>query len=329
MSPDDALPPVEPPSASFLLQLFIVPGIIVVAVVMVWMLFTWLAHKGDDPRQYVKALQRSSANRWQVAVTLASVMQDKRHGAFKRDPQAAAELARLLDEEIAAGSMEENQVTLRVFLARTLGEFCIPDVLPVLLKAATTARQPEEKHVRQAAIEAIAVLAQNMSQEQPPQKLHDSALTETMLALSRDDDPAVRYRAAFALGLMGDDVFLDRLERMIEDVNPDVRYNAATGLSRYGNERAIVVLEEMLDPTQSAGMNQEAEAADRPAKQVNILLNAMRATQQLAARNPQADIAPLRAAIEKLTKSKLPRPVVLEAEQTLIRLGTPAEAATN
>jgi hypothetical protein len=39
LSPDDALPPVEPPSAGFIIQLFVVPGIIVVVVVMIWVMF--------------------------------------------------------------------------------------------------------------------------------------------------------------------------------------------------------------------------------------------------------------------------------------------------
>ena len=52
-SPDDALPPVEPPSAGFILQLFVVPGVIVVVVIMIWLMFNWLAHMGTDPRSYV------------------------------------------------------------------------------------------------------------------------------------------------------------------------------------------------------------------------------------------------------------------------------------
>ena len=34
MNPDDSLPPVEPPSAAFLVQLFLVPGIIVAIIVL-------------------------------------------------------------------------------------------------------------------------------------------------------------------------------------------------------------------------------------------------------------------------------------------------------
>ncbi len=54
--PGDVLPPVEPPSAGFILQLFVVPGIIVAIIVMVWLLFNWVARTGNDPREYVLAM---------------------------------------------------------------------------------------------------------------------------------------------------------------------------------------------------------------------------------------------------------------------------------
>ena len=41
VNPDDSLPPVEPPSAAFLVQLFLVPGIIVAIIVCVWLAFHW------------------------------------------------------------------------------------------------------------------------------------------------------------------------------------------------------------------------------------------------------------------------------------------------
>ena len=48
ISPDD-LPPVEPPSAGFLVQLFLVPALIVGIIVCVWLAFHWLAQLGNDP----------------------------------------------------------------------------------------------------------------------------------------------------------------------------------------------------------------------------------------------------------------------------------------
>jgi hypothetical protein len=54
VSQDDSLPPVEPPNAAFLVQLFLVPGVIVAIIVGVWLAFHWLAHLGSDPQAYVK-----------------------------------------------------------------------------------------------------------------------------------------------------------------------------------------------------------------------------------------------------------------------------------
>ena len=43
---DDLLPPVEPPSAGFIIQLFVVPALIVLVIVSVWFTFSWLVRIG-------------------------------------------------------------------------------------------------------------------------------------------------------------------------------------------------------------------------------------------------------------------------------------------
>jgi hypothetical protein len=40
------LPPVEAPSAGFLLQLFFIPMVIVTIIVSIWAMFSWLVHLG-------------------------------------------------------------------------------------------------------------------------------------------------------------------------------------------------------------------------------------------------------------------------------------------
>ena len=44
----ETLPPVEPPSAKFIVQLFVVPGLIVAAIVGAWLLFGKLASAEQD-----------------------------------------------------------------------------------------------------------------------------------------------------------------------------------------------------------------------------------------------------------------------------------------
>jgi len=52
-SRDDALPPVEAPNAGFILQLFVIPGMIVVTIFAIVGMLRWLAQTPSDPRAYV------------------------------------------------------------------------------------------------------------------------------------------------------------------------------------------------------------------------------------------------------------------------------------
>ncbi len=58
--PDQQLPPVKPPSPAFLMQLFFIPLIIVTIIVMVWLMFSWLAHMGTKPEQLQPPTWKSS-----------------------------------------------------------------------------------------------------------------------------------------------------------------------------------------------------------------------------------------------------------------------------
>ena len=321
-SPDDALPPVEPPSAGCILQLFIVPGVIVVVVVMIWLMFNWLAHKGNDRDAFVRDLQRNNEARWQAAVNLANALNAERGSKEPKlagDHELAKQLAGILDKEIDAGSLDERPITLRIYLSRALGQFQVDDGLPTLIKAAGTQREDVESDVRRAAIEGIALLADNL----PPGDTafaENEKLTEVLFAAAKDTDPRTRSTAAVALGVIGGQMYLDRLRGMLDDSNPDVRYNAALRLAQHGDAAAVPVLDEMLDPSEQAGVETEKQEDMRPRKRVVISGNALRAVQQLVAKNPAADLGPLPATIEKLRDSTGATDVRLEATTTLRQL---------
>lgn len=317
---DDSLPPVEPPSAAFLVQLFVVPAVIVCVIVAIWFAVTWMARGGDDPKQYIDDLQRSGPARFQTANNLAAALADKRHEDFKRDTAAAQKLADILKAEIDGGSMQEQDVTLRQFLCKALGEFYVQTGVPVLLKAATTQREAAEVHVRRAAIESLAVLAGHLQEQQPPQKLADPELESTLLKLSADTDPTIRYTTAMALGVIGGKSFVNRLHELLRDENIDVRYNAALGLARQGDEAAIPMLLSMLEPAQTEAVATEKVPEAQAFKRVAILSNAMRATVRLHELNPNTDIKDLIAAIEKLSDSGEDERTRLDAKTTLLEL---------
>ena len=252
----DLLPPVETPSAGFILQLFVVPALIVLAVVSIWLLFTWLVHRtSSQPEDLIQGLQGSGVARWQRASELAGMLSDKRYADFQTSAPAANKLATILDREIDSATtddgMQDEAVTLRFFLCRALGEFRVPDGIDVLLKAATTNRDPKEQSVRLGAIEAIAIRAYNLSHLDPPQPLTSPELEPTLFRLASDDDPLVRSETAYALGQIGTPASLDRLEAMLDDAYPDARFNAAIALAHHGRAKAVATLAEMLDPTRS------------------------------------------------------------------------------
>ncbi len=302
-SPDDALPPVEPPSAGFLVQLFLIPGVIVAIIVVVWLLFHWLAQMGNDPRQYIKQLRGNSETRWQAAYNLANALHSDAGDSIKHDASFAAELAQILDDEIKSGSMDEGPINMRIYLCRALGEFQVVAGLPVLLKAAATQRDDAEIDVRRAAVQGIGSLAANMQKSGQP--LHDPQLIPTLIEASKSDNPMLRAETSYALGVIDDPQAVARLMELLNDSHPDARFNAATALASHGKAEALPVLLEMLQPDQSAAMQDERPDA-RQFKQALVNINGLRGIVRLAEMNPTIDLTRAKEGIAELTKSKLP-----------------------
>jgi HEAT repeat protein len=313
----DSLPAVEPPSAGFILQLFIVPAVMVIIIVAVWLMFNWLAHMGDDPQSYVDALRRGNVARWQAAVNLANAMR-RPNSKLKKDVALATDLSKLLDAELESnvGSPTENDIKLRAYLCKALGEFEIPVGLPTLLKAAGP---KSDIQVRRAAIEAIALLASNVGRVQP---LRDPQLLPLLLSASSDDESGIREAAAFTLGVLGGPEAIERLRSLLIDGAPNVRYNAATGLARWGDMSSSGVLVEMLDPNPSVGIADETNEMAQEFKRNSIWINALRATSQLTRTAPaDADFTQLRQAVERLYEaSNVPQSIRIAAQEALLEL---------
>jgi HEAT repeat protein len=221
---------------------------------------------------------------------------------LKGNPALAGELADILDTRIAAGQMDEGAVNLRVYLSSALGKFNTPVGLPVLLKAAATNRDEAELPVRRAALDAIGSLVENV-QFATSAPFTDSALSEALLAASRDPVSVIRLRAAFVLGILGGAQANDRLAEMLADPYPDVAYNAATGLARHGDQRAIDTLAAMLE-IGATSPSVESEVAElREQKRWAIVVNALRAVGQLADANPKADLSRLEPEVRAWQKA--------------------------
>jgi hypothetical protein len=347
--PDDALPPVEAPNSGFIIQLFVIPLIIVAIIITIGFTVNWIAQSERDPKDLVKGLRKGDDASWQKAENLTTLLRDPNQDHLKYDTELAGELVLVLKDGMEAkNALEGHQILMRCYLCRAMGEFKVPTVLPALLKAATTERDSSsieprdpsnktdlehltdrkrrEVDVRQSALEGITVLIGNLGAD----TLADNdELLEVLLAASRESGDLqkdeylrlkLRSAAAMALGSLGGEEALDRLNNMQEDGQAHVRYNAATGLARNGDPRCVDTLLEMLDPDNDEAVKWDFHETGKERTRAIVLHNGIKATLKLAQRNKDADVSSLVRALQQLRDSDLSGPVRLGAKEALLEI---------
>ena len=289
------LPPVQPPSAGFIMQLFLVPGLIVAAVIAVWALFGKLSSSEQDWRQLVAEVRSNNEHRrWRGATGLAQMLRAdvelKQSGnQLSTNPQIAKELATLLTELLNEPTQDEELTSQQSFLARTLGWLdSLDDSIPALILATD---KKYEVIVRSDALRSIALIA---GRAQENGRLLDRPdVTDRLLEVSQDSDPLIRQVCAFTLGLIPGEAVDQRLRVMAEDRDPNTRINAAMAMSRRGMPEAFGALLELLttanEPVDPASMEGDTELQKkiRARSQENmnqvVLGNALTALRDIAA----------------------------------------------
>ncbi|MDA0808756.1 MAG: HEAT repeat domain-containing protein [Planctomycetota bacterium] len=291
--PED-LPPVQPPSASFIMQLFLVPGLIVAAVIAVWALFGKLSSSEQDWRQLVAEVRSNNEHRrWRGATGLAQMLRSdvelgESGNQLSTNPQIAKELATLLVELLNEPTQDAELTSQQSFLARTLGWLdSLDDSVPALIQAT------DEKHetiVRSDALRSIALIAGRAKDHEKP--LDRPEVTDRLIEVSQDSDPLIRQVCAFTLGLIPGDRVDQRLRVLAEDRDANTRINAAMAMSRRGMSEAFDALLKLLttasEPVDPATMegDTEVEKKIRARSQENmnqvVLGNALTALRDLA-----------------------------------------------
>lgn len=322
---EDVLPPVEPPNAGFIVQLFFIPLLIVSIIVGIWLMFSWIAQAGSNPRSLVAEMRKNNDASWQRAFELANLLRNSATESIKDDADFAKELCDFLEAEMKQGSKAEHKVKLRVFLCRALGQFHTDVVVPTLIHAMTNSGDASEMEVRISAVESIAVFVHERGPQPLPQRedivvaILEASRATTESADQRRLYDELRSRAAFALGVTGGESSLNRLQEMLDDSYPNVRFNATTGLARYGDGRAVPGLLEMLDPGNLALSSDEVSDSEKANKRAWVLQNGVLATQKYL-QGQESKSPELIQAVENLAAADVPESVRLEAKNLLFSL---------
>ncbi len=309
----------EPPFslAGFLIKLILLPAGVVALFVAVAVLFSWVTLSPKDLDDLATALERPGRSRWQAAFGLANLLANPQDQQICHDRELALRLCAILQRELDHPRPGRESVLLRVYLCRAVGEFRLPEVLPVLLQAASD-RATGNRLVRRSAVEALAVVAHNLDS---PQVADSKQLLSVLTTAAGDADADLRSTAAYALGVVGGRKAQEVLVPLLDDGDRNVRYNAANALARNGDPRALPVLMEMLELADARTGEAFETTGAQPGQSYRdrVAINAIRALGKLLARAPEENTPAVRARLQRLASEHVAPPVRLEALDLLRR----------
>ncbi len=270
----EELPPVTPPSAGFIVQLFLIPAMIVLAVVAVWALFGKLADSDNDWKQLATELGSSNEHRrWRAAMGLAQLLRNEEISPTKdseplaKNPVVVDSLTKLLSESLASTTTTDEDITHQEFLARTLGALDADEkTLPVLAEGVKDSHNIEVRKSSLMSIAAIAgrhfddatgysaavaagSIAPSLSDRKLPliaSTISDAAVLEQLRRSAQDPEPVVRHLAGYALANVSGPDSLEQLRVMLTDGNRLAQANAAIGLARNGSTDGVPALIQLL-----------------------------------------------------------------------------------
>ena len=295
------LPPVEAPSAGFVVQLFVIPAVVVAVVVLVWLLFGKLAGGERDPAEYVRRMKLGSGD-WRSAFELASLIRND--SRLASDPRLLGELSDLLASELR----HPGDPKLPVYLIKTIGAFQTLDATLAdnrkidPLESLIAALEPtQDLAIR---MEAAASLARQAARLEG--KLDDPRVAPALAQVASAPEPELRQVAVFSLGfLKGNEAAAALRQRLEGDENRYVRYNAAVALGRRGDPAARGTLKEMLSTRDLQQVIELPSTTEKQNKIEAIELEALQALESSLADDSGALARSLRPEIEDLTQSGL------------------------
>ena len=318
----DDLPPVQPPSAGFIVQLFVFPALIVMAVVAIWWMFGLIAVGEQDWRKLLQDLQSQNLHvRNRAMYGLAQVLdQDSRRGEQGQNLRANREIAQgLADQlviELKRNSTSREGVAIQEYLTRALG---MMDSLDAVSPALQMAMEPQrDVDIRKSAVVSLSFIAGRARERGQP--LSDQTVIDGLIELSGDSYPIMRQTAAFALGLFDSPAATHQLEVLLENSDPMTGVNAAIGLARNGSTKGFKVMRDSLaKPTIESKpvIEGDSQLVDPAGDQFRVVKNVLKAVNELAAKFDASQRDELIPLVEKFATDHAEIRIRVDAEAAL------------
>ena len=294
----DDLPPVQPPSAGFIVQLFVVPGLIVLAVVAVWALFGRIAAGEQDWRKLAQELQSPNTHiRNRAMYGLAQVLdQDRLRGEqgqhLASNPEIVRGLSDQLVKELQTGSSSTESVAIQQYLTRALGLLNAPDSARGSLPGATSATEADRSGA--AGLRQAAAASMNAALKSALEPTRD--IVQALIDASSAQEPIMRHAVAWTLGQFRSADAVQHLQVLLGHDDVMTRINAAISLSHSGSTDGLAVFKQAL--TEPAATSPEGQG-----EQVIIQTNVLKALADLGPKLGPNDKAEFRELVEKLLKT--------------------------
>lgn len=324
----ETLPPVEPPSARFIIQLFVIPALIVGGVIGIYFLFGRLATGEVDWRQQVDNVRSQNPHvRWRGALSLAEMLNtDSRLAAngqkLAENPDVVAALTDLFTETRAVTPRDEQTKAQLEFLARTLGRLDAPDkVFPVLIDAINA---EDDELLRKHGLNGLAMIAGRAFEEGHP--LSAATLVEPIVAISQSEQTLDRHQAAFILGLLESPEAQHQLEVLLQDPDLMTRANAAIGLARHKSAAGLGVFDDVFadaiaQPIDPGSVGNEAQGQDYFERAL-VLKNSVRAVGLLAPELNAEQRAKQAKLLEQVADATKDKELSVAARELSLKLGS-------
>lgn len=315
----DNLPPVQPPTAGFIVQLFVVPGLIVLAVIAVWALFGQIAASEQDWKTLVEELKSSNGHtRNRAMYGLAQVLdQDRRRGEkgahLASNPEIASALSDQLTRELKSNTNSKDSLAIQQYLTRAIGLLDAPEATMASLRLSLESTRDVE--IRKSGAASIAMIAGRAFEKGTP--LDDPDTVRALIESSADSLPIMRQTAAFALGLFRTPDAAQHLRVLLGNPDRNTSVNAAVALARQGSPDGLGVFKEAL--TRPVPESQEEQL-----EHYLILTNSLKAVSQLGDKMTDVDRAEFREILERLAADHREVRVRVDAQNALQSLKTAA-----